>query len=163
MLFRHLLTFTDASSVHHPDERGAVLAVGGDAVLSGLEYVAVVFLHLQGAAESQLSSTPSVGNNLSYNSQYQFPSSLAFFVHVWEPGENEKKFFPLKIFFFHSSTQPSHFNSFTLPIVPSIGLYSVINSSRKTLKVLTHTFTGDSLQSLCSRRMDFSRICSKRA
>lgn len=51
----------------------------------------------------------------------------------------------------------------TLPMVPSMGLYSVMNSSRKTLKVLTHTFTGDSLQSLCSRRMVFSRMCSNSA
>lgn len=52
-VLRFVLTFADASSVHHPDEGGAVLAVGGDAVLSGLENVAIVFLHLQGAAESQ--------------------------------------------------------------------------------------------------------------
>ena len=46
VLFTPILTFADAGSVHHPDEGGAVLAVGGDAVLSGLEDVAVVFLHL---------------------------------------------------------------------------------------------------------------------
>ena len=51
----------------------------------------------------------------------------------------------------------------TLVSVPSIGLYSVMNSSRKTLKVLTQTLTGDSLQSLCSWRMVFSRMCSNRA
>lgn len=48
-------------------------------------------------------------------------------------------------------------------VLLSIGLYSVINSSRKTLKVLTHTVTGDSLQPLCSCRMVFSRMCSNRA
>lgn len=41
-----VLTFADAGPVHHPDERGAVLAVGGDAVLGGLEDVAIMFLHL---------------------------------------------------------------------------------------------------------------------
>lgn len=46
-----ILTFADAGSVHHPDEGGAVLAVGGDTVLCGLEDVAVVFFYLQGAAE----------------------------------------------------------------------------------------------------------------
>ncbi len=51
-----VLTFADAGSVHHPDEGGAVLAVGGDAVLRGLEDVAVVFFHLQGAAETPVSS-----------------------------------------------------------------------------------------------------------
>lgn len=51
-----VLTFADAGSVHHPDEGGAVFTVGGDAVLSGLEDVAVVLLHLQGAAEALLSS-----------------------------------------------------------------------------------------------------------
>lgn len=46
-----VLTFADAGPVHHPDERGAVLAVGGDAVLGGLEDVAVVLLNLQRAIE----------------------------------------------------------------------------------------------------------------
>lgn len=41
-----ILTFADAGSVHHPDEGGAVLAVGGNAVLGGLEDVAIMFLHL---------------------------------------------------------------------------------------------------------------------
>lgn len=41
------LTFADTRLVHHPDEGGAVLAVGGNTVLSGLENVAVVFLHLK--------------------------------------------------------------------------------------------------------------------
>lgn len=51
-----VLTFADTGSIHHPDEGGAVLAVGGDAVLSGLKNVAVVFLHLQGAADLPVSS-----------------------------------------------------------------------------------------------------------
>lgn len=46
-----MLTFANAGPVHHPDEGGAVLAVGGDAVLSGLKDVAIMFLHLQGAAD----------------------------------------------------------------------------------------------------------------
>lgn len=50
------LTFADARSVHHPDEGGAVLAIGGDAVLCGLEDVAVVLFHLQGAAKPPVSS-----------------------------------------------------------------------------------------------------------
>lgn len=47
----HALTFANAGAVHHPDERRAELAVCGDAVLRGLEDVAVVLLHLQRAAE----------------------------------------------------------------------------------------------------------------
>lgn len=46
------LTFTHAGLVHHPDERGAELAVGRDAVLSGFEDVTHVLFHLQRAAES---------------------------------------------------------------------------------------------------------------
>lgn len=42
----HQLTFADACSVHHPDEGGAEFAVSGNAVLSGFEDVAVVFLYL---------------------------------------------------------------------------------------------------------------------
>lgn len=44
----HKLTFADARFVHHPDEGGAELAVGGDAVLSRLEDVTIVFLYLLG-------------------------------------------------------------------------------------------------------------------
>lgn len=51
-----ILTFADAGSVHHPDEGGAVLAVGGNAVLGGLEDVTIVFLNLQGAAYLPVSS-----------------------------------------------------------------------------------------------------------
>lgn len=56
-------TFADAGSVHHPDEGWAVLAVGWNAVLSGLEDVAIVFLHLQGAAETQVSSKQEYRND----------------------------------------------------------------------------------------------------
>ena len=49
--FACTLTFTHAGTVHHPDERRAVFTVCGDAVLGGLEDVAVMLLHLQGAAE----------------------------------------------------------------------------------------------------------------
>lgn len=45
------LTFADTCSVHHPNERRAVLAVCGNAVLSGLENVTQVLLHLQGPTE----------------------------------------------------------------------------------------------------------------
>lgn len=49
----HTLTFANAGTVHHPDERRAELAVRGDAVLRGLEDVAVVLLHLQRAVEAR--------------------------------------------------------------------------------------------------------------
>lgn len=49
----HTLTFANAGAVHHPDERRAELAVCGDAVLRGLEDVAVVLLHLQRAVEAR--------------------------------------------------------------------------------------------------------------
>ena len=44
-----VLTFADTGSVHHPDKGGAILAVGGYAVLGGLEDVAIVLFYLQGA------------------------------------------------------------------------------------------------------------------
>lgn len=43
-----MLTFTDRSPVHYPDQGGAIFTVGGDAVLSRLENVAVVLFHLPG-------------------------------------------------------------------------------------------------------------------
>lgn len=102
LLLCFTLTFADASSVHHPDEGGAVLAVGGDAVLSGLEDVAVVFLHLQGAADSPLISITCFnskylivdinGRDFSYNSQCLSLSFWTFFVHVWVPGKNLRMF-----------------------------------------------------------------------
>lgn len=42
-----MLTFANRGPVHDPDQGGTELAVGGDAVLSGLEQVAVVLFHLQ--------------------------------------------------------------------------------------------------------------------
>lgn len=50
---RFVLTFTHAGLVHHPDERGAELTVGRDAVLSGFKDVTHVLFNLQGAAESR--------------------------------------------------------------------------------------------------------------
>lgn len=47
------LTFAHTGAVHHPDEWWTVFTVCGDAVLRGLEYVAVVLLHLQRAAEQR--------------------------------------------------------------------------------------------------------------
>lgn len=43
-----VLTFTDRSPVHYPDQGGAIFTVGGDAVLGRLENVAVVLFHLPG-------------------------------------------------------------------------------------------------------------------
>lgn len=48
------LTFADTGAVHHPDERWAEFTVCGDAVLSGLEYVSVVLLHLSQAVEQRI-------------------------------------------------------------------------------------------------------------
>lgn len=42
-----MLTFTNRGSVHDPYKRGTELAVGGDAVLSGLKNVTIVFFYLQ--------------------------------------------------------------------------------------------------------------------
>ena len=81
------LTFADAGSVHHPDEGGAVLAVGGDTVLRGLEDVAVVFFHLQGGStESAQLNHCLISNTLfqftitikTHNVSFLLPRLLAF-------------------------------------------------------------------------------------
>lgn len=45
------LTFAHTGTIHHPDERGAVFTVCGDAVLSGFEDVSIMFFYLKRAAK----------------------------------------------------------------------------------------------------------------
>lgn len=42
-----MLTFTNRSPVHYPDQGGTIFTVGGDAVLGRLKNVTIVLFHLQ--------------------------------------------------------------------------------------------------------------------